>query len=126
MSYQVPVSKAGGFLPVPSPWRKTIHDIVEAFREKDFILARSVPNVNPVPQREATWLAEYIEDYGDELAELPDETWATSVCERVGDFWDISVDLYTVNEGHSDMVLELRVREDGNGYVFEVRSVYVP
>lgn len=126
MSYQVPVSKAGGFLPVPSHWRKTIRDIVEAFREKDFILVRSVPNVNPVPQREATRFAEYIEDYGDELDELPDETWETSVCERVADFWDVAVDLYTVNEGHSDMVLALRVRENGNGYVFEVRSVYVP
>jgi hypothetical protein len=126
MSYQVPVSKADGFLPVPSLWRQTIRDIVEAFREQDFVLARSVPNVRPVSRSEATRFAEYIEDYGDELAELPDETWETSVCERVADFWDVTVDLYTVNEGHSDMVLELRVRENGSGYVFEVRSVYVP
>jgi hypothetical protein len=126
MSYQVPVSKADGFLPVPSLWRKTIHDIVEAFREQDFVLARSVPNVNPVSQREATRFAEYIEDYGDELDELPEATWETSICERVADFWDVWVDLYTVNEGHSDMVLALRVREDGSGYVFDVYSVYVP
>lgn len=126
MSHTVPVSKADGFLLVPSLWRKTIHDIVEAFRENDFILARSVSNVSPVSREEATRFAEYIEDYGDDLGELPDETWETSVCEWVRDFWDVTVDLYTVSEGHSDMVLALRVREDGNSYVFEVRSVYVP
>lgn len=126
MINEVPVSKADGFLPVPSVWRKTIHDIVEAFREQDFVLARSVPDVAPVSRNEAIRFAEYIEDYGDELDELPDETWETSVCERVADFWDVWVDLYTVDEGLSDMVLALRVREAGNVYVFEVRSVYVP
>jgi hypothetical protein len=126
MSNDVPVSKCDGFSPVPSRWRKTIHDIVEKFKNDDFSLNGSVPGVRPVSQSEAKRFSEYIEDYGDTLVSLPEETWDTAVCEWVKDFWDVTVDLYTANEGHSDMVLELRVRENGNSFVFEVRSVYVP
>ncbi len=33
---------------------------------------------------------------------------------------------YTVDEGASDLVLQLRVYEEGADYIFEVHLVYVP
>lgn len=130
MNDTVDVSKQDGFMPVPSAWRKTIAGIVDAFRGNDFTLARLAPGVLPVSPADARHIADYIADYvaddGDALASLPEDTWDTSVCEWIDGFWDVMVDLYTVDEGHSDMVLALRVREETGGYVFEVRSVYVP
>ena len=37
-----------------------------------------------------------------------------------------AVDLYTEEEDASDLVLHVRVAEEGEGYAFEVHLVYVP
>jgi hypothetical protein len=36
------------------------------------------------------------------------------------------IDLWTVEEGWSDMVLELAVAENGDSYVFDIQLVYMP
>jgi hypothetical protein len=44
----------------------------------------------------------------------------------MGGHWNVLIDLFTIEEGASDLVLEVKVREDGAGYSFEIHSVYVP
>jgi len=44
----------------------------------------------------------------------------------MGGYWDALVDLFTEEEGRSDLVLSLHVREGGGEYLFEVMSVHVP
>jgi hypothetical protein len=41
-------------------------------------------------------------------------------------YWDVLVDLFTVEEGASDLVLAVGVYEKGSAYIFEVQSVHVP
>jgi hypothetical protein len=112
--------------PVPDAWRPTLAAIAEAFFEGDFELAHGIQDVSPVAPEDAQRIAENIEAYGDELASLPHETWQTSVCQWMDGYWHVLVDLYTVDEGASDLVLDVRVREHGAGFLFEVYFVYVP
>jgi hypothetical protein len=111
---------------VPEAWRPTLAAIVEAFCEGDFELTRGIQDVSPVAPEDAERIAENIEDYGDELASLPEESWQSSVCQWMDGYWHVLVDLYTVDEVASDLVLDVRVREHGAGFVFEVYFVYVP
>ena len=71
-------------------------------------------------------IAENIEDYGDQLTSLPKGTWKTSVCLWMEEYWEVFVDLYTEDEGASDLVLAVRVYEENSDYVFKVHSVHVP
>lgn len=112
--------------PVPSAWRKTLSEIVQAFKDGDFALAQGIAGVRPISVEDAEGIADNIQDYGAQLTSLPEETWRTSVCQWLGKHWDVMVDLFTVQEGASDLVLHVRVYEEGSTYIFEVHLVYVP
>lgn len=40
--------------------------------------------------------------------------------------WDVMVDLYTAEEGASDLVLHVHVYEEGSSYAFEIYSMHAP
>ncbi|WP_064042029.1 DUF7668 domain-containing protein [Methylomonas koyamae] len=111
---------------IPSEWRNVLVNIVEAFKEGDFKLDRGIHGVRPVDDDDAVKIERNIKSYGVELASLPEDTWQTSVCQWMQGYWDVLIDLYTVEEGASDLVLFVRVHENGSEYVYEVQSVYVP
>ncbi len=113
-------------LPIPHSWRPTFKAIVRAFVQNDYELKEGVKNVSPVSNNTAEQIKEYIEDYGEELIELPDESWDTSVYIYYGSYWNVLIDLFTLGEGLSDLVLNAEVRENGNEYLFDIRLVYVP
>jgi hypothetical protein len=112
--------------PVPSIWRNTFSALVQAFQEGDFSLTRGIAGVRPISAKGAARIENNIKSYGARLTSLPDETWQTSVCQWMRGYWDVLVDLYTVEEGASDLALDVRVYEDGSGYAFEVQSIYAP
>jgi len=112
--------------PVPSAWRQTFHEIAEALKDGDSGTARAIVGVRPVSSKDAVRIAENIKDYGCRLISLPDSTWRTSVCQWMRGYWAVLVDLYTEEEGASDLVLSVDVYEDGSGYAFEIQSVHVP
>ncbi|MEM9301901.1 MAG: hypothetical protein AAGE01_07305 [Pseudomonadota bacterium] len=123
----VPVMKDdSNELPVPTVWRPIFVAVVKAFAERDYRLAGGVSDVAPVSEDTARQVEEYVRDYGEELVELPADTWATSISLWMGDRWDVLVDLWTQGEGHSDLVLSANVSESGDGFVFEINMVYVP
>lgn len=113
-------------LPIPHVWRPTFKAIVSAFVRKDYRLGSSVKNVSPVSENRAEQIKEYVEDYGELLIELPEETWDTSVYICYGNYWNVLIDLYTKGEGLSDLVLNAEVGESNNEYLFEIKLVYVP
>ncbi|TCD29072.1 hypothetical protein EZ456_02620 [Pedobacter psychrodurus] len=113
-------------LPIPHIWRPIFKNIVTAFVNKDYNLSLGVNNVNLVSDETAEQIQEYIEDYGEELIDLPDETWDTSVYIYYGEYWNVIIDLFTKNEGLSDLVLNVEVREKDNNYVVDIYLVYVP
>lgn len=103
-----------------------LKEIVDAFVRLDYRLADGVPGVAPVSEETALQIREYIEEYGARLVALPEATWDTSVCIWMGNHWDALVDLWTEEEGSSDLVLQVRVAEVAGGYVLNVYMVYVP
>lgn len=113
-------------LPIPHIWRPTFKAIVSAFVKKDYKLSYEIKNVNTISDKTAEQIKEYIEDYGEELIELPNETWNSSVYICYGNYWNILIDLYTKDEGLSDLVLNAEVREENKEYIFDIKLVYVP
>ena len=63
---------------------------------------------------------------GVDLVPLPEDTWTTSVTVWCGNRWMCLIDLWTEQEGRSDLVLEAEVRESPSGFRFNVSMVYVP
>jgi hypothetical protein len=113
-------------LPIPHIWRPTFKAIVNAFVEKDYNLSSEIKNVNPISSKTAEQIKEYIEDYGEELTELPNETWDSSVYICYGNYWNVLIDLYTKNEGLSDLALNVELREINNEYIVDIKLVFVP
>lgn len=117
------VEKVGEERPVPDEWRSVLVSVVDA------IAAGVAPSFAGVePSSPTTWsdIQDYIEDYGETLAPLPAESWNSSVYIWYGTYWNVLVDLFTEEEGLSDMVMQVRVHESAEGYRFEVDMVYVP
>jgi hypothetical protein len=112
--------------PTPIPWRRTFSEIVKAFVEKDYELKRGVNGVDPIPVHRAVMIANNIEAYGAQLTSLQEGSWNTSVMQWMINFWEVLIDLNTLEEGASDLALSVRVYEEGLSYRFKVYLVYVP
>ncbi|MCS0583194.1 hypothetical protein NX784_16510 [Massilia pinisoli] len=112
--------------PIPSAWRPILKSIADAFAREDYLLKEGISGVAPISEETAEQVREYIQDYGAKLVELPPTSWDTSVCIWMGDHWDALIDLWTEEEGRSDLVLEVHVSEAGSGYLVTVYMVYVP
>jgi hypothetical protein len=112
--------------PLAARWRPTFRAIVRAFVEDDYALSRGVPHVRPVEAAAADQMRRYVYDYGATLIDLPEEAWDTSVAQWYGTFWEVLVDLWTAEEGRSDLVLDARVYEIAGGFEVDVHLIYVP
>lgn len=112
--------------PIPSAWRPILKGIVDAFVSHDYRLSIGISGVAPVSEKTATQIREYINQYGATLVGLPPDSWDTSVCIWMGANWDALVDLWTKEEGKSDLVLQVHVSEVCGEYVVAVYMVYVP
>lgn len=124
---QVPAVKdESGERPIPTAWRQALQNIVAAFVSGDYTLEREMPGVEPIPEMRAEHIRNYLAQYPATLVALPEEAWATSVCLWYGSHWQAMVDLWTAEEGRSDLVLDANVWEEGQGFRIEVHLVYVP
>ena len=112
--------------PVADTWRPMIQDIVKALAEGDYGLVRGIPSVAPPLATTAAQMRTYVADFGETLAELPDETWNTSVSQWIGTHWDVLVDLWTLESGRSDLTLSLRVYEAEAGFKIVIDSLHIP
>jgi hypothetical protein len=112
--------------PIASAWRPMLCEVVRAFVDGDYGLTKGVRGVDPVSAETAEHIRAYLADYGATLVELPEDTWQTSVAQWMGTQWDILVDLWTAEEGPSDLVLQGRVAETDAGPRLTIHMVYVP
>jgi hypothetical protein len=112
--------------PIPTVWRPAFCRIVDAFAKGDYLLKDGVAGVDAVSEATASHIQSYLSDYGATLNSLPDETWNSSVCIWTGSHWDVLVDLYTNEEGASDLVLSARVTDTTHGLKIAIHMVYVP
>ncbi len=112
--------------PIPEIWRQTLVEIVEHIRSGDFALSLEIPGVPTLSASVADAIEDNISAYGATLTSLPEAAWETSVCQWMGGYWELVLDLYSEEEGATDLVLSVRVRETGERYTFDVTSVHVP
>ncbi len=103
-----------------------LREVVRRLAAGDYGLADGVPGVESVSPAAAEQIHHYLADYPATLVELPDDTWRTSVAQWMGTHWDVLIDLWTAEEGPSDLVLGGKVVETGMGPRFTVDMVYVP
>ena len=122
----LPVQDLDHAHPIATAWRPMLSEIVLALSEGDYRLSRTIPGVSPVDEQTAMQVHEYLEDYGATLTALPAESWATSCAQWMGSYWDVLIDLWTKEEGASDLVLCGRMRIVDQLPVFTVELVYVP
>lgn len=111
---------------IAGAWRPMLREVVRRFVAGDYGLAQGVPGVEPVSTATAEHIRDYVSEYGRTLVELPDDTWDTSVAQWVGGHWDILVDLWTAEEGRSDLVLGGTFVETSSGPRLSIHMVYVP
>jgi len=111
---------------IPTAWRPVLKAVVSAIARQDYGLSAGVAGVKPVSAETAEHIQKYIANYAEVLTELPDDAWSTSVCIWNGHGWDALIDLWTVGEGRSDLVLSVQVTEDAGAFVFSIYMVYVP
>jgi hypothetical protein len=126
MSQESHSEEDAGQQPIPLAWRQTFRDIVTAFVAGDYRLEGGVTGVEPVSAETATQIQNYIQDYGTTLVELPEDTWDSSVCIWTGSSWDALIDLWTQEEGRSDLVLQTRVTKSDPDLSVRLHLVYVP
>lgn len=114
------------FFPVPVVWRNAFSNVVGALCQGNYTL-RDIPSVRLDRPESADRIKTAILEFGETLCDLPDETWTTSQMQWTSDsFWDVFIDLWTVESGSSDLVLNARLYDNPAGIIIEVGAVYVP
>ncbi|WP_405055790.1 hypothetical protein OG474_23970 [Kribbella sp. NBC_01505] len=114
---------------VPHAWRGTLGAIVDSLIRGDACIGQGIDNVDPLPEDTSTSCRENVAAYGPvTLIPLPEATWDTSIAMWWHENrWNCLVDLWTAEEGRSDLVLELQVFEDPKTFFrFNPQLVYVP
>ena len=112
--------------PIAGVWRPMLRNVVRRFVAGDYELEGGVVGVDPVSAQTAEHIRRYIHGYGATLVDLPPDSWQTSVAQWYGTHWDVLVDLWTAEEGRSDLVLAGKVVESQAGPRFTIHMVYVP
>ncbi len=115
-----------GSHPIAGAWRPMLRDVVHCLVQGDYGLAKGVAGVEPISAKTEGQIRDYLADYGCTLVDLPPETWQTSVAQWYGPHWEILLDLWTAEEGRSDLVLGGRIVESESGPRFTIHMVYVP
>ena len=128
MTQNIPVPYDSEFQsPIPSIWRDCIIQIIEAFKDKDFGRLNTLPSVQCIDLAYASEIAENIDAYGAHLISLAEESWHTSVCIYMeNESWKAIIDLFTVEEGRSDLIIDLFIFKKENQFIFQINNIYVP
>lgn len=124
-------SEGGGPLfenPVPERWRPALGEIVHRLALGDYAGLVADGLVSHTDNPIDTSIGRWIEDYPARLVDLPAEAWAYSEhgpWVNVPGSWWVIVDLWTAEEGRSDLSMEATVWDDGTSIVAKVDNVHV-
>lgn len=111
---------------VPELWHPRFQEIAAALAAGDFQLCKSrVEGVEPVDRVTADLISANVTAYGDRLVSLEEATWDRSVCRWMGGYWQVLVDLSTIDEPVSDLTLHAKVYEADCSRL-KIDSVHVP
>ncbi|MCE7033573.1 hypothetical protein LY625_13300, partial [Lysobacter sp. GX 14042] len=107
-------------------WRGTLRQVVDEFARGNYELEPGLLGVEPITSSTVSQVRQYIQGYGATLVPLPEASWDSSVCIWAGQHWDVLVDLWTKEEGRSDLVMHVHVLPSGSAFKVQVHAVYVP
>jgi hypothetical protein len=111
---------------IPFEWRAILIEIIDIIRNRDLRSKEISGHFCNVESEDVDTIYRNIDSYGDNLIALPDGAWDTSVCRWMGGYWHSLTDLFTEDEGASDLVLFVDVYETDALPRFEIKSVHVP
>ena len=111
---------------IPPEWRPALIAIVEDIRSRNLRSKEALGYDISIDLTEIDDIYRSIDHYGGELVSLPEDTWKTSICRWMGSYWHLLIDLFTAEEGLSDLVLFVDAYEQENFTSFRIRSVHVP
>ena len=121
-----PVKDPDSQHPVASQWRPTLSRIVSQLAKGDYSPSLGLGPGVDLPKESAEQIRQYLDNFGESLTDLPDATWATSVATWQVSHWELIVDLWTLESGKSDLVLNARVYEEDAHFRFVIHAIYVP
>jgi len=123
---EMPVKDEDNERPVPTVWRATFESIISALIDNDDVALNKISDLKKVTAKERNQIREYLLDYGATLAPLNADSWTTSVSIWMDGYWDVLIDLQSVEDGDTDLVLSAKVFERDGGFRYEIYMVYVP
>ncbi|HEV7241894.1 MAG TPA: hypothetical protein VGQ36_21870 [Thermoanaerobaculia bacterium] len=112
--------------PVAGAWRDVFREVVRSLAENDYSVSRNVPHLRPVEAETAERMRAYVKNYGATLMDLPEQSWETSVAQWMNTHWEVLVDLWSAQEGRSDLVLHAEVSEVGDDFEVQIEGIWVP
>jgi hypothetical protein len=114
--------------PIPDEWRSTFERLVHRLAIGDYAGLARDGVVSATRGPDDTSIGTWIERYPGTLINLPEEAWAFSdhyAIETEPRIWYVRLDLWTAEEGRSDLSLEARVWEVGLGIKVLIDEVHV-
>jgi hypothetical protein len=113
---------------IPERFRPVLADVVARIAAKDYAgLKRDGIDPTPIDVDLALWVHEY-GDHGVTLIPLPDGAWEYAEAlpiDGTPDAWAVLIDLWTEEEGRSDLSLEVTVTESPDGISVVIHSLHV-
>lgn len=113
---------------VPDRWRPAIESIVDRLVAKDYAGLVRDGFVSYASDPTDSSIGTWIEDYPATLVALPAEAWRYAERGRwsnLPDAWWVVVDLWTAEEGRSDLSMEATVRERDGQVLVVIDNVHV-
>ena len=111
---------------IPDVWKDSICEVVIQLTKDNFELHNVSEYIALQSSDMAKFNRENVLEYGCCLKALSTECWSRSCYQWQGNYWDLIIDLCTVEEGVSDLVLKGRIYPIVSGYKYEFGMVYVP
>ena len=112
--------------PIPTAWRSTFRDVINCIAAGNREILNANTAIIKVTTEDWSRFQDNIQAYGATLAPLSEETWKTSSCIWYGTYWGALIDLWTREEGRSDLVLDARITPIVTGILIEIHLIYVP
>lgn len=112
--------------PIPDLWKDSIARVVKEISTGNFELTDVGKNVSLQSTDLVTTNCNNVRDYGCTLIPLLEQTWESSRTQWMGEYWEITIDLCTAEEGVSDLILTGRVYSSTSGFLYEAGLIYVP
>lgn len=114
--------------PVPVRWRPLLHEVVHRLVMGDYdgLAAEGLVAGSDLP--ESPSIGHWIEEYPGTLNDVPAEGWLHSdhwPNDWAPGSWSVVLDLWTVEEGLSDLSLEATVWDDGDTVRVRIDNVHV-